>query len=739
LSRIDFRAATFGFRRFSSFVLLLCPLALPANAATVVVESVPSHASVFLDNLFAGMTPLTIEAVAAGPHLLQVCRHQYHDHVVVLTVDEEQESIRAALVPLGRGSLRIVTSPPDVDVFLNGSLKGKSPLTVGDLPAGKYQLRLEGEGLATFQEIVRVPPATETLVERALESKSETFLLAAISADPGRVVNYYDLAHLYMRHQRFDEGFAMFARGFDACVGPSLWTNEQRRLYDELERVWDGQYRFTDDASRRKLQPRITEELQKGIQRQPRNVANYWCLGSIFEKSKDWAAAVTVYEQALKALKAQRATIHFTHLVAKARYQQGLAAQQSNNFDEALSIYGSLVRDHCKGYHTRSALTQVASIYLSQKRDAATAVESKQQFIDLYPDSDQCPSVQMQIATWYRNQLKDYPKAIDAYRTYIRKYPDKDDCVQAQLSIASVYQQQLKDEASTIREYEKVLTDYPGSESVAVAVKALYDVYTARAKAGNDKAAEEKSAHMKQRLISEFPWRQETTLVDDDSEFKKRSQESRKAYSDAVTLARADAVKGIGAYRELIDRFPASYYAPIAQTQIINLYASSLKDDTKANQERERFAELFPRDDRAPSMLYQAGHNRCFVQKDLDGGVATLRKFMRAYPDHDLCVTAQYYIANAFSFSLGNYNRDRYIEENRKLIRDYPWYDNCDVAQTTIGLNYYYQFEPGDKAKAQRELLKTIQDYPFGSYAVQTEYYLDLIDAGMQLDENRIP
>jgi len=708
------------------------------EAATVVVESSPTPAAVFLDDRFAGMTPLTLVGVAAGKHLLRVTKHRFQDYVAVLTVDEDEEVIHAGLSPVGRGSLSIITSPPEVEVFLNGSAKGKTPLTITDLRPGKYHLRLEGEGLTTVQEIVTIAPDSETRVERTMGSRSESFLLAAIAAEPGRIVNYYDLAHLYMRQQRFEEAFAMFAKGFDACVGAGLKTNEQRRLYDELERVWDGQYRFADDETRLKLQPRIIEELQKAIKRQPRNVANYWCLGELYEKKKDWAAAAEVYEQALKTLKSPRARLYFTHLVAKARYQQGLALQQAGRFDEALAIYESLVRDYPRGYDTRLALTQIASIYLNQKKDVAKAIEAKQRFLHLYPDSDQCPAVQMQIASLYQNQLKDYNLAIEAYRTYLRNYPTKDDCVQVQLSIASILRHYLKDEAAAIREYEKLVADYPRCETAAVALKALFDIYSVRAKTG-DKEAEAKAAQVKQRLISEFPWRQEISLVDDSPETRRRWQECRKAYAEAVALARTDPVKGIEQCRQFISKFPTSYYAPLAQTQIINIYASVLKDDQKANEERERFAQLFPWDDRAPSMLYQAGYNRCFVQKNWEAGVATLRRFIRTYPENDLCVTAQYYIAYAYSFHLGNYNREKNIEENRKLIRDYPWYDNCDVAQTTIGLNYFYQFEPGDKEKAQKELLKTIQNYPFGSYAVQTEYYLDLIDAGMQLEENQLP
>ena len=120
-----------------------------------------------------------------------------------------------------------------------------------------------------------------------------------------------------------------------------------------------------------------------------------------------------------------------------------------------------------------------------------------------------------------------------------------------------------------------------------------------------------------------------------------------------------------------------------------------------------------------------------------DEGVADLRRLVKEYPNSDLAVQAQYQIASLYSFSHGHYDREKNIEEYRRLIHDFPWYDGCDGAHLQIALNFYYQTQPGDAEKCRKELMRIIEAYPHGSAAAQAEYYLDLIDGGLQPEENR--
>ena len=687
-----------------------------------------------------GVTPLTLAGVGYGNHLLALRRYQYAEHTQVLKVAEPSVTASVTLKPLGRGRLRVVSQPEGAEVFLNGVPRGKTPLALGDLLPGKYQMRLEAEDCSPYQGTLEVQAGQQTAVEQKLESKSEAYLLDAIAQDPTRVVNYYDLAHHYARVQEFDKAFAMFAQGFDACVSPNVRTGEQRRLYDELERVWDGQYQFADESVRQSLRPRILDALSKAIQRQPRNVLNYWSLGEFYEKDKDYARSSALYAQGIAAMKGKRAKDYLEHLLAQACYQQGVALEKEKKHDEALAIYEALVAAHPKAYYSGLVLSsRLPAIWQNHRKDYVRAIEAKQRYIALHPTRDQSASLQMDIANTYRSHVKDYPRALEAYRTFLSRYPRSESCPTAQIAIASILSQYVKDVPAAIQEYEKYLKEYPEDDSVPTVLRALSELYrTLSLKPETAAGAKEKSEEYRKRLLTEFAGSQEAWQADPDPEARKRRREVWQAYQQASALATKEPEKGIAGLEEVVRKYPRFLYARYAQSQIVQTYTNHLKDNEKANQARQKYLELFPDSDQCPNMLYQIGYNKAFVMKRYEEGVADLRRLIKTYPRSSLCPTAQYYIASIYSFSYGHYDREKNIAENRRLIHDYPGYDGVDGAQMNIALNYYYQTQVGDKEKAQREFLKLIENYPHGAYAQQSEYYLDLLDAGMQLEENAI-
>lgn len=724
----------------------LALLLLPAGAgvcdetASVSVSSTPAGATVLLDNRFAGVTPLTVTGVAYGPHLLTVGRYRYASQTQALQVDQPEVKVAVTLKALGRGRLKVITTPEEADVFVNGSPRGKTPLTLEDLAPGTYQVRIEAEGCPAIQESVEVEADKEAKLERTLESKSESYLLAEIEKDPTRVANYYDLAHHYILAQQYEKAFGAFAKGFDACVSPKLVTSEQRRLYDEFERVWDGQYNFADDAVRENLHPRLISELQKAIPRKPRNVLTYWQLGQFYEKTKEWQKAGDVYEQGFQAVKSPRAKLYLAHYVASARYHQGVELEQAKKPDEALAIYEALLKEHPKAYYSRSALQRMIGIS-QEKQDVGRVIELKKQYLALFPESSYSANMMAEIAGLYSNRLKEYDKAIETYRQLITTYGAKapSECQSAQMSIASIYRYYLKDIPAAIREYEKFLADYPRAPGAPNALGALHEIYRQLSIGKNAQPdAKDKDEAVCKRILAEYPWSAEAAVVDTDPANRKLRQEAQLAYRDAAALAASDPKKAIAGYEEVVKKYPKLPQALYAQEQIISLWENRLKEPEKANAERERFLTLFPESPQCPNMLYHLGYAKAYGAKQFDAGLADFRRLVKQYPNSALAPTAQYYIARLYGFTGGHYDREKYIEENRRLIQMYPWSEQCAAAQVAIGLNFYYQTQPGDKELAQKELLKVVENYPYSDEAMETEYYLDLVDAGLQLDENKL-
>lgn len=60
-----------------------------------------------------------------------------------------------------RGGLEIYSTPPYAAVFLNGELRGVTPVSLEDLPAGTHYLRLEKDGFITHGGPIEVSPEQE--------------------------------------------------------------------------------------------------------------------------------------------------------------------------------------------------------------------------------------------------------------------------------------------------------------------------------------------------------------------------------------------------------------------------------------------------------------------------------------------------------------------------------------------------------------------------------------------------
>ena len=711
--------------------MLCCAVRAEEGTGTLVFTSTPVGASVHLDGRYVGVAPCEVPSIGYGAHLVRAAKYRFAAVAQVVRVGEPKVQVQLTLVPAGRGALRFEVRPEHTRVFLNGQSKGEAPLVLTDLAPGKYEVRLEADWSLPWQGPVEVLSGKEVVVKRELDSKTEAYLLAAIERDPGRIVNYYDLGHLYARLQRFDEAFKAFAKGFDACTGPTLSTNEMRRLYDEFDRIWEGQYSFADQATREGLHARLVAELDAAIQRQPRNILNYYLRSQFYEKSGDYKGAAEVLKRGGQAVKSRRGKLYLEQYLAYMRYNQGAALVKQKQLDEALQVYESLVAEHPNAWYARSALTQIASLWQSHKKDYTKAVEAQRRFLRLYPEADECPGVVATIASLCQNQLKDPLQAIAAYREYVDRYPDNDSAPAYLLSLASLYNQQPEGREKAVAACQELLGKYPNTSYAASALSMLWSFHNA----SNQK---DKAEEVRAKLLQDYPYSPQAQQLETEEARKKERQAAAAAYSEAAKLAKKDPPGAAAAYAKVVTGYAWTSYARTAQEQIIALWQQQ-KDADKELEARREFVRLFPADERCPTMQWQIGYKLAYQLERVEEGIRELQRLLEVYPDSDQCVTAQYYIANAYAFSGTHYSREKYIAENQRLIDNYPGYDSVPGAQLSLALNYYYQFEPGDLERGRTELLKVVDKYPWSWSCVSAEYYLDMLDAGMQAEENKLP
>jgi hypothetical protein len=62
----------------------------------------------------------------------------------------------------GTGTLSVTSSPAGATVYIDDTLRGASPVTISNLPAGSHMLRLEREGYQTMSVPIDIPAGRTT-------------------------------------------------------------------------------------------------------------------------------------------------------------------------------------------------------------------------------------------------------------------------------------------------------------------------------------------------------------------------------------------------------------------------------------------------------------------------------------------------------------------------------------------------------------------------------------------------
>lgn len=142
------------------------------NTGILYITSEPSGASVWIDNIkIDGVTPLIVENHTAGIHTIYLRKDDYEGRTdIELRVDD----LKKVNVPLqlGNGILKIITDPFEADVYLDDIIKGKSPLIVKDVKAGRHKLRIQKKGYSILSKEVFVNTDQTSEIRIALEKKA---------------------------------------------------------------------------------------------------------------------------------------------------------------------------------------------------------------------------------------------------------------------------------------------------------------------------------------------------------------------------------------------------------------------------------------------------------------------------------------------------------------------------------------------------------------------------------------
>jgi len=219
------------------------PKVLPEKV-TLTVNSTPSRATVFVDDKYVGVTPLTVKDLAPGHHFVKLTKRDHLPWTKLVELLYPNEKIDARLVLKPKGSIVITSEPPEADVYIDGEYEGKTPLEKKNLDANPYSVRLEKEHYLPWETEVEVKAGQQVKVRGTLKSKVESWYLARLKENPNDVSCHTELAHYYMVQGDLQKAAGSIANAV-AVIGRGADTSGYAgRLVQEIAKIWNQEFQF---------------------------------------------------------------------------------------------------------------------------------------------------------------------------------------------------------------------------------------------------------------------------------------------------------------------------------------------------------------------------------------------------------------------------------------------------------------------------------------------------------------
>ncbi len=137
--------------------------ALSPSDGLLRLSSRPDGASVTVDGVYRGLTPIEIPLTPVAGHSLSISRPGYETETLQVEVAAGGREERSVEMKPRLGEIEVVATPPDAELFVDGEAKGAARQVLR-LPAVAHRLEIRKHGFETYSvEIVPRPDFPQTI------------------------------------------------------------------------------------------------------------------------------------------------------------------------------------------------------------------------------------------------------------------------------------------------------------------------------------------------------------------------------------------------------------------------------------------------------------------------------------------------------------------------------------------------------------------------------------------------
>ena len=140
----------------------------------------PAGAAVYVDAEKKGVSPVTLEGLAAGDHSLLITKEGYVDLAKAVTVQAGRPTLVREKLARQSGTIEVASVPGGARVFLDGKRqRGVTPLTINGAKVGRHEVRVQLKGHETWVNEIEVHPSSTVRVMADLAGRSGTLLVSS--------------------------------------------------------------------------------------------------------------------------------------------------------------------------------------------------------------------------------------------------------------------------------------------------------------------------------------------------------------------------------------------------------------------------------------------------------------------------------------------------------------------------------------------------------------------------------
>ena len=149
---------------------------LRINTGSIMIDSEPTNAGIFLDGEDVGTTPETITGLDPGKYNVEVKLDGYEVWSESTKVKIGRESALKAALQIKSGSISINSKPSNARIYIDGNDVGITPGIIKSIDSGTHEIEIKMDDYEIWRESVDVEADKEKVSDCSASNQNQFYL-----------------------------------------------------------------------------------------------------------------------------------------------------------------------------------------------------------------------------------------------------------------------------------------------------------------------------------------------------------------------------------------------------------------------------------------------------------------------------------------------------------------------------------------------------------------------------------